>query len=432
MQQFIRNYTYDMNKIEKLVYDAVKKNQHLKAGIRNIYQTVFDLLPNKKNYSKNPIQAKEGFFFGFHDVCPFSYDDSKLLGNQLTIPFRMNTAEDVLHVGYFDHKNGELGDYIQIGETHAWNYHKGCRLQWVGKDKLIYNAVVDEKQLVSKIFDIETQQETVIPFPIDHVSHDGIYASTFNYGRLERYMLGYGYAGITEEGHYNTEKMPEQTGLFLGNLKTGEKELLISLRELTKVGEMSSGFENCFHYVTHSLFSSDNRYISFLHRWVDEFDTFNRHSRLVSYDRQEKKCYIAPTNDMVSHYVWNNQNQIVAYCRIGDIDCHVLFKEPTLQDYQIVAYPQLNSDGHQSFITSSSFVTDTYPNRSRMANLYKVDATTNAVEHLASLKSFKKFQSQAFKHWSCDFHPRMNRNGDVVCFDSVHTGQRALCVMKIT
>ncbi|WP_027077518.1 hypothetical protein [Maribacter antarcticus] len=421
-----------MNKIEKLVYDAVKKNQHLKAGIRNIYQTVFDLLPNKKNYSKNPIQAKEGFFFGFHDVCPFSYDDSKLLGNQLTIPFRMNTAEDVLHVGYFDHKNGELGDYIQIGETHAWNYHKGCRLQWVGKDKLIYNAVVDEKQLVSKIFDIETQQETVIPFPIDHVSHDGIYASTFNYGRLERYMLGYGYAGITEEGHYNTEKMPEQTGLFLGNLKTGEKELLISLRELTKVGEMSSGFENCFHYVTHSLFSSDNRYISFLHRWVDEFDTFNRHSRLVSYDRQEKKCYIAPTNDMVSHYVWNNQNQIVAYCRIGDIDCHVLFKEPTLQDYQIVAYPQLNSDGHQSFITSSSFVTDTYPNRSRMANLYKVDATTNAVEHLASLKSFKKFQSQAFKHWSCDFHPRMNRNSDVVCFDSVHTGQRALCVMKIT
>ena len=420
-----------MNKIEKLVYDAVKKNQHLKAGIRNIYQTVFDLLPDKKNYSKNPIQAKEGFYFGFHDVCPFSHDDSKLLGNQLTIPFRMNTAEDVLHVGYFDHKNGELGDYIQIGQTYAWNYHKGCRLQWVGKDKLIYNAVVDEKQLVSKIFDIETQQETVIPFPIDHVSHDGAFATTFNYGRLERYMPGYGYAGITEDNHYNAEKIPERTGLFIGNLETGQKEMLISLMDLTKVGELAEGFEEYFHYVTHSLFSSDDRYISFLHRWVDEFDTFNRHSRLISYDRLEKKCHVAPTNDMVSHYVWNNQNQIVAFCRIGDIDCHVLFKEPTLQDYEIIAYPRLNSDGHQSFITSNSFVTDTYPNRSRMANLYKVDATTNEVEHLASLKSFKQFQSQAFKHWGCDFHPRMNRKGDVVCFDSVHTGQRALCVMKI-
>lgn len=420
-----------MNKIEKLVYDTVKKNQHVKRAVRNIYQTVFDILPDKRNFSKNPIQLKEGYFFGFHDITPFSHDDTKVLANKLTIPFRMNTAEDALHIGYFKFTDGQLGDFVPLGETHAWNYHKGCRLQWLGEGKVIYNAVTEGARLISKIFDIENQLETVMPFPIDHVSSDGAYASTFNYGRLERFMPGYGYANFSEEGHYNTEKMPEQTGLFLGNLKTGEKELLVSLLELTKVGDMTADYGHCFHYVTHSLFSSDNRYISFLHRWVDEIDTFNRHSRLISYDLKEKKCYVAPTNDMVSHYVWNDQNQIVAYCRIGGVDCHVLFKEPTLQDYQIVAYPRLNSDGHQSFINTSSFVTDTYPDRSRMANLYAVDIATNAVEHLASLKSFKKFQSQAGKHWCCDFHPRMNRKGDVVCFDSVHTGQRALCVMKI-
>jgi hypothetical protein len=420
-----------MNKIEKLVYDTVKKNQHVKRAIRNVYQTVFDILPDKKNFSKNPIQAKEGYFFGFHDITPFSHDDSKVLANKLTIPFRMNTAEDALHLGYFECNRGQLGDFISIGETVAWNYHKGCRLQWMDKDRIVYNAVVDGKQMGSKIFDTATRQETVIPFPIDHVSSDGAYASTFNYGRLERYMPGYGYANFSEKGHYNKEKMPEHTGLFLGNLKTGEKELLISLRELTTVGEMTSDYEDCFHYVTHSLFSSDNRYISFLHRWVNDQDTFNRHSRLLTYDLQEKKCYVAPTNDMVSHYVWNKQNQIIAYCRIGTVDCHVLFKEPTLQEYQIVAYPQLNSDGHQSFITNSSFVTDTYPDRSRMANLYAVDIPSNTVEHLASLKSFKKFQSKAGHHWCCDFHPRMNRKGDMVCFDSVHTGHRALCVMKI-
>ncbi|WP_437371997.1 hypothetical protein [Maribacter litoralis] len=420
-----------MNKIEKLVYDTVKKNQYLKAKIRNVYQTVFDILPDKKNFSKNPIHLKEGYFFGFHDVSPFSHDDTKVLANELTIPFRMPDAQDDLNLGYFEIKNDELGDFVHIAKTNAWNYHKGCRLQWLTKNKVIYNDVIDLEILVSKIFDIETKEETIIPFPIDSVSSDGLYASTFNYGRLERYMPGYGYASFSEKNHYNNEKMPEHTGLFLGDLTTGKKKLLVSLLELTKIGEMTSDYENAFHYTTHSLFSSDNRYISFLHRWVDEFETFNRHSRLVSYDLKENKCYVAPTNDMVSHYVWNAKNQIIAYCRIGDKDCQVLFKEPTLQDYQIVAYPKLNSDGHQSFIDPTTFVTDTYPDRSRMAHLYKVDVTTNEVERLASLKSFKSFQSQTKRHWCCDLHPRMNRKGNMVCFDSVHTGKRALCVMGI-
>lgn len=419
-----------MNKIEKLVYDLVKKNQYIKTKIRNIYQTVFDILPDKPNFSLHPIQAKEGFFFGFHDISPFSYDDTKVLANQLTIPFRMPVAEDELNVGYFNFNKGKLGDFVPVGHTNAWNYHKGCRLQWLEKNKVIYNDVIDNT-LISRIVDLESKEVETIPFPIDSVSSDGKLAATFNYGRLEKYMIGYGYAPYSEKEHYNEEKMPDGTGLFLGNLHNGKKELLLSLLEMTKLGVLTSSYENCFHFVTHSLFSEDGRYISFLHRWVDESKTLTRHSRLLCYDLQERKCHVAPTNDMVSHYVWNAKNQIIAYCRIGDEDSHVLFTEPTLQNYQRVAYPRLNSDGHQSFINDTSFVTDTYPDRGRMINLYKVDIPTNLVTRLAKLKSYKSFQSKPGRHWGCDFHPRMNRNGDVVCFDSVHTGKRALCVMKI-
>jgi hypothetical protein len=420
-----------MNKIEKLVYDVVKKNQYVKIRIRNIYQAIFDFLPRQKNFSLYPIQVKEGFFFGFHDVTPFSHDDSKVLANKLTISFRMPVAEDVLNLGYFEFRNGALGEYVPIGNTNAWNYHKGCRLQWLENSKVIYNDVIDN-ELVSKIVDLDTQDEKIHPFPIDSVSSGGNFAATFNYGRLERYMPGYGYASFNEKDHYNDQKIPKNTGLFYCNLQTGEKVLLISLFELTKVGPMTSSFENSFHFVTHSLFSPDNRYVSFLHRWVDEFKTLTRHSRLLCYDLKEKKCYVAPTNDMVSHYVWNNKNQIIAYCRIKNEDCHALFKEPTLQEYRQVAYPRLNSDGHQSFVNEATFITDTYPDRHRMANLYKVDISSNRVERLARLNSYKKFQSKPMRHWACDLHPRTNRKGDMVCFDSVHTGKRALCVMKIS
>lgn len=35
--------------------------------------------------------------------------------------------------------------------------------------------------------------------------------------------------------------------------------------------------------------------------------------------------------------------------------------------YQIIAGDVLNSDGHQSFISDTSFVADTYPDKYRMA-----------------------------------------------------------------
>lgn len=40
-----------MNKIEKSVYDLLKKNPKVKLFVRNIYQSVFDLIPDKKNFS---------------------------------------------------------------------------------------------------------------------------------------------------------------------------------------------------------------------------------------------------------------------------------------------------------------------------------------------------------------------------------------------
>ncbi len=416
-----------MNKLEKLVYDAVKKNPNIKLKIRNAYQSFFDLLPNKPDFSVNEIQAKEGYFFGFHDVCPFSFDDTKLLANHLTIPFRMPQRGDILEVGYF-HFDGKMKDYVKIGECHAWNYHKGCRLQWAGEDHIIYNDAVDE-DLVSQIYNINTKETRTIPYPIDSASFCGTMATSFSYGRLEKLMPGYGYS--YEDETFNDIQIPEQTGLFIGDLVKGTRELVVTLKELSKMGGLNDSDLNSHHYVTHSLFSPDNRYISFLHRWVKVDDVLKRWSRLVVYDRETKKCHIAPTNDMVSHYVWNENNQIVAYCRVGDTDSHVLFEEPTLQKYRRVAYPKLNSDGHQSFLNTEAFVTDTYPDKYRMANLYKVDSNTNETTLLARINSLKKFQSRTRKHWCCDLHPRMNRKGDVVCFDSVHTGQRALCTMDI-
>ncbi|WP_146106212.1 hypothetical protein [Aureicoccus marinus] len=199
-----------MNKLEKLIYDVVKKNPGLKRRIRNVYQSAFDLMPRKKNYSVNPISVKEGYFFGFHDVTPFSLDDQLVLANKLTIPRRMPGPKDLLELGYFT-IDGGLKEFIKIGETYSWNYHKGCRMQWLNQEEVIYNSV-GEKGMGATIVNIRSKKERKINFPIDSVHEGGHLASSFSYERLESCMGGYGY--LYKDDSYLEENVPDGTGLF--------------------------------------------------------------------------------------------------------------------------------------------------------------------------------------------------------------------------
>ena len=169
-----------------------------------------------------------------------------------------------------------------------------------------------------------------------------------------------------------------------------------------------------------------------LHRWIHN-DVSKRYSRLVIVNLLTNEIDILPTDEMVSHYVWNKNNQILAYCRINSVDGQYLFYGDGFLKYKIIAPKILNSDGHQHFLgNSDKFVTDTYPNRRRYAKLYVVDTINEKVKEIANVKSHKIFQTRnPWQHWSCDLHPRSNSAGNQICFDSVHTGIRSQCFLKL-
>ena len=413
-----------MNKVEQFCYNILKRNQWLKNCVRNIYQSIFDLLPDKANYFVNaPIVLKD-CYFGFHDRTPFSKDNLRILSNKLVIPLRMPTVSDELIVGFWSGENYTC--WNEIGRTLAWNYHKGCRLQWVDEERIIYNIYVNNR-LCSNICNLKTLKETIIDYPVDSVCESGRFATTFSYGRLQKMMPGYGYN--FDDDSYLEEKFPYRTGLFLIDLDSNTCNLLVSLEELA-LFKAEESMKDSYHFVTHSLFSPDGHYISFLHRW---YHGNERNTRLVVYDIEKQEMFISPTDGMVSHYVWNAKNEIIAYCRINSIDCHVHFGNPQMTNFHVVGYPTLNSDGHQSFLSDEVFITDTYPDRRRYSKLYLVDVRNDLVVKIADIKSPKKFQSKSESlHWCCDLHPRCSRDGKLVSFDSVHNGYRSLCVMKLS
>jgi len=418
-----------MNKIERIIYDVVKSNPKVKLFIRNIYQSFFDALPRRKEYSINPIYIKEGYFLGFHDQQPFSVDNSIILANKLYMDFEMPTKDDLIDIGYLKFDGREFKEFVKIGETSAWNYHKGCRLQWVKEDRVIFNYTHDGR-LGSRIIDINTKKTDDIPFPVDSVSSDGMYATSFSYERLEKFMPGYGYCHH-DDISYIDQKAPENTGFYIVNLETKERRLLVSLKELASQALQEENAADSSHYVTHSLFSHDGRFISFFHRWVGE-ETRKRYTRLMIYDRENDHLFQVPTGYMVSHYVWNKRHEIVVYCNFKGVDSHVLLNITDIAKSHKVGYPLLNSDGHQSFLNDRVFVTDSYPDKWRMSKLFMIDIPSDKVTHLASVYSPSKFQTKIpTKHIACDLHPRVSRDGKYVCFDTVKSGKRALAVMSL-
>lgn len=379
------------------------------------------------------FDKKEGFYFGFHDLPELSDDDSKYLVQKLSFDGRMPKAKEFEGVGYLDVKNnGKLGDYHELDKTFAWNYHKGCRLQWYGKDKVIFNTFVSDK-LVAEIVDINTKQKSYLDYPIDTVSPDCKKALTFSYERLQFCMPGYGYP-YQDSDSFLDINFPKQSGLFVIDLSSGKRKLLISLYDLA-MSAPDEFKQNHMHYVTHSEFSHDGRYISFLHRWIrNEGSNLKRWTRIMVYDTTTGKLHELPSQISGSHYVWNKRHQLLASCTINNKDCHVLFDMNDISNYKVILPTILNQDGHQTFIDDENFITDTYPNNRRMAQLYKVSIPTKKIELIADTYSPKKVQSfrtPTTGNIACYLHPRMSKSGKYLTFDSPTSVQRSVCILKI-
>jgi Tol biopolymer transport system component len=187
------------------------------------------------------------------------------------------------------------------------------------------------------------------------------------------------------------------------------------------------------HFLSHTVFSPNSRRFVFLHRWIHD-DVTKRWSRMVSSDLEGKEIRVYPTAGMASHIGWRDANHVIAYCRVPDAgDQYVVFDDREPSNFEVVGEGQFRSDGHPSFESSGRWmVTDSYPDRRRRQNLMLFDTERERRYDLAHLPSARRYQTpQPDMHWACDLHPRWSRDGSRICFDSVHTGTRALCTIDL-
>lgn len=415
-----------MNQFEKIIYDVVKKNPNLKLRVRNVYQRLLEVVPVSEFEAAHAIIVRENHFYGFHDKCPWSPDNAMLLANRFETPLRMPLPEDRLKVGFFSGE--EWKDFNPVSETRAWNWQQGCMLQWVGgTDNFIFNDF-DGGSHVAKVCDTSGNRKTTLPVPVGAVSPDGSWGVSYSFERCNVYSPGYGYANSSDP-EISVER-PVTHGLELVNIDSGQIKHLFSVREIAAL-QPDSTMDGAFHYLTHCQFAPSSKRFVFFHRWIRDFNYLR--TRMISCDLEGKDLFVFPSDGMVSHVAWRDDRRVLAYARVEEKgDCYVLFEDGN-KDFDLVGEEHFNSDGHPSFSPDRRWIlTDTYPDRFRICYLVLYDTQTDRRYNLAKLKSPRAFAAPRFEtNWHCDLHPRWNRTGDVVCFDSAHTGRRALCTIRV-
>jgi len=376
-----------------------------------------------------PIQItsneKEHFFASYYGITSWSRDQKYVTVLQTDIKYKLPDENDPATLGLIDLKKKE---FIPLTQTRAWNFQEGCMAHWLGTspDSLIIFNDFREGKFVSVIMNVYTKKEIkTIAYPVSGVSPDGKEAISINFSRLRITRTDYGYGGVGQDSKADTQ-FPENDGLFLVNLETGEAKLILSIAQIReKVPEISKeGIE----YFAHTRFSREGSKIFWLARAIPHRNTT---SFTVNRDGTNlQRCF--PDNWGGSHFDWLNDNELMITTNEGRQDAHILFTIGK-QDYKRLGNGLLDYDGHGTFSPDGKWmVTDTYPDKSTgEQKIYLMDMKTEAVLPLGRFIEPKEFLAGS-GFWRCDLHCRWSPKGDMIGFNSTMSGSRQVYMFKLT
>jgi len=376
-------------------------------------------------------------FFGYYGIQPWDATGQYLLCLEVPFQDRPPEAKDKAIVGMVDLSSSKL---IPLAETRAWNFQQGAMMHWLPSapdSKIIFNDRQGDR-FVSVILNVHTGERRVLPKPISAMSHDGKTALSLNFARLQWTRPGYGYAGIDDP--FAGECHPAEDGIYLIDLENGEDRRLVSMADVFASHGKLKEMKNHAVWFNHTLYNIDDSRFVFLIRWrTFLFPKWVRLWRLkklwrlktamftANVDGSDLRCVI--DYGMVSHFDWRNSSEILVWANVKGYGNKFYLVSDGKNELRTVGERFLTQDGHCSFSPNGrGILTDTYPDRNHYRTLKILIWEEGREVVLGRYYSLPQFIGEI----RCDLHPRWNRTGTQVCFDSVHEGSRQLYVIDVS
>src|SRR6058998_1219617 len=168
------------------------------------------------------IPAYTGFWFFGMDQ--FDATGRYALGMKVYFQNRAVEPTDKADMGILDLQNGNK--WAKIGESTAWNWQQGNRLQWrPHSDEILWNdRAGDGSHFICQVYNFKTGARRTLPRPIYTLSPDGRYALTHDFERMTH--GGTNYVGIPDR--FAGERAPAGTGVWKMDLDTGSATLILT------------------------------------------------------------------------------------------------------------------------------------------------------------------------------------------------------------
>lgn len=412
-----------MGKIEQNINRILQRFPGVKKGVKRAYQlAMYAVSPKLKSEGEiirvTPEDEYE-YFFGYYDKSPWDATGRYMLCNRVKNAYSKPDNDDEAQLVLIDTQNDNKVSVIAT--THSWNVQQGCMLQWLGPDyseKVIYNDFRNGA-FCAVVQNVQSGEEKVLPMPVYSVAADGSFALTLDFARLHRMRPGYGYCNIPETTA--KEACPDAPCIWKMNLETGECAPILCYTDFSKHDSRPEMY-GAEHKVNHLMISPNGDRFMVLHRW---FVGERKYTRLVTANCDGSGLYTLLDDDFVSHCYWKDNDQIITFAeKKGEGRGYFLLKDRTKEWVHL--WKSLVGDGHPSYGPDGRVVTDTYPDRRRVAKLYVLDEKEEATPVVAQVFAPFRYDNDV----RCDLHPRWSRDGSAVCFDSVFEGKRGVYIVN--
>lgn len=363
------------------------------------------------------------YFFGYFDKYQFDPTGRYLLVNKASFMDRQPTVDDRLELGYIDLDDSQ--HYQPLTHTQSWCWQQGCMLQWLPGEKKLRYVYNDRKgeQFVSVIADIQQGEITTLPLPIYCISPNGRWAASTNFSRLAKERPGYGYEGVVDP--WQDQHHPADDGIHIMDMQTGNHQLIVSLDQLVKHAPIYDSFATGPHWTNHLLFAPDSKRLMFLHRW--RLENGGHQTRLFTVDIDGKRLCLLNDQVMTSHMAWIDPQHIIAFANQAHWGYYVFTDQSS--KVEEVGPGQFDGDGHCTMSQDGRWMlTDTYPDlQTDQRTLILFDRHSNQRHDMGCFQSDSKMPSPT----RCDLHPRWDRTGHQITFDSIHEGYRGVYLVDV-
>ncbi|MCC7494708.1 MAG: hypothetical protein IT204_20280 [Fimbriimonadaceae bacterium] len=358
-------------------------------------------------------------FFGYYDVQPFSADGRYHLVHRVDFRDRLTAATDRAEIGLV-----RLSDlqYTAVSSTYAWCFQQGSMLQWhpVDQDtRILHNAFVNDS-FRTLVVDITSGAQQVLSRPLATVDPLGRYGLSVNFARQYDFRPGYGYAGPRDP--WIDVAQPADDGIWRVDLASGKSDLLYSLADLAALFD-HPWLPGAKLLINHLTCNSDgSRFVALLRNFPQPGVTWQ--TATIFGDATGGRLWVGNDFGHASHYGWRDPEHLLIWADWRDAGRGLSVVNIETGEAELLDHDYFTADGHCSYSPDLTKVLyDSYPTAEGYRRLYLYDVESRQGVTLAELRT-APHASLACIDIRCDLHPRWNRQGTAISFDSVHEDHR--------